>query len=223
MCILLPKLYGSPEHDERQQSLSLFLLVDGDSGRHADSIKAVMDLFQAQLRPQDSLRIAIFDKEPDGRATKPLPINSPLLPLLPRTPLKDALEVCLGNIDLYATKSLKVAVILVHEESYRSWVSTKELQDLAKKWNVRIYAITLNDTEQKHNNFIHRIGTALAAATVWVLDGLADGSAPSHHSTTNMLKTLSASSGGKVCCAGDNSEAIDCADHIYSEIDHLAE
>lgn len=221
--MFLPKLYGSPEHDERQQPLSMFLLVDGDTGRHADSIKAMVDLIQAGLRPQDSLRIAVFDEEPVGQTIMPLPIYSPLLPLHPRTPLKDALKVCLGNIDLYATNSLKVAVILVHKESYGSCVSTKELRDSAQKWDLRIFAITLKDTEQKHKDFIHQIGTALAAATVWVLNGLVDDPAPSRRSTMNMLKTLSASSGGKVCCAGDNAAAIDCVDQISSEIDHLAE
>lgn len=130
--------------------------------------------------------------------------------------------MCFGNIDLYPTKSLKVAVILIHEESYRSWVATKELRDSAQKWDVRIYAITLKDIEQGHKGFLHCIGTALAAATVWVLDGLADDPAPSRRSTFKMLRILTGSSGGKVCGAGDQSAVIDCADQISSEIDRLA-
>ncbi len=214
--MILPELYCAPNDVQRRQPISLFVLVDGDSGRYADSMSEVVDLFRAGMRRQDLLRIALFDKMPDKQTTAPLPIESPILPLLPRTPLKDAVEVCLGNMNLYPNENAKAIVILLRDESYGSWISTRRLEKSAQKLGVRICAITLEEAE--HKKLLHRIGAALTWPVISMFDDLADNPVPSRSSTHHMLSALSASSGGTICRARDESAVIGCADQIFAEI-----
>jgi hypothetical protein len=134
-------------------------------------------------------------------------------------PFREAMQVCFAELATLPPETARAMVIIVHEESYPSWVYTKWVMESVRQSGVRIYAISLakRSSGERLGLFL-RTGRALRDGMVWMIEGFMEALPPTRRSTSNMLKILSASSGGRFFTAGNEFAVLACAGEITAGI-----
>ena len=139
--------------------------------------------------------------------------------LAPRMPLREALQICFAELAALPPETAKVMVIIVHEESYPSWISAQRLVESARKAGARVYVISLaKRSSSERLGFLRRTERTLRDGMVWMIEGFIDVLLPPRCSTSNMLKNLSVLSGGRFCTARNEFAVLACADEIAAGI-----
>jgi len=205
---------------ESNKPIMLFLVIDGSSGWYKEATRAAVTLFQTKLQRKDHFQIAVFDSDPrDGNTLNSPPLDNYFFPLPAREPMREAIERCLNDFKQYSSAISKVIIILVHDESYPSWISHKQLLESSRKSGSIIYGVMLSArNKDERESSMHRVWRTISAGIVWILDGLSEGPDSSRKNTYDLLKTLSVATGGITCSANNKTAILECAKSISEKL-----
>ena len=217
LALAVPQLPGAPQEQKTPKPMSLCVAVDATPGWYSRAIGSVLRPADPGRDPHLSARFAAFDQEREG--PQPEFSGAEVLQMPPETPLREVVDACIGQLAGAAPESLRGVIVVAHEESFPSWMTAKELMESAEKSRVRIHAISLaRRNAGKRENVFQRAGRALVEAVCWLGDGVLEGSSHSRSDTTDMLKRLADSTGGRFCPAASESDIVECADGISAAI-----
>jgi VWFA-related protein len=191
------------------------LLVDGNA--RPEPVKAVSSVLAASLKSNQPLLVARFDAEPEPAPAGPSRDRDDIriLPLRPRTALRDALSILINRMEPNGAEVKRALIIVAEAATYRSPRSRGPILEAAQEKGVSIYAIRLEppDTSRTGGN---RALRALRGALVWTIDLFDDLQSPEE--TQKELERLTDGSGGDTCAAASTEAAEACARSFAEEI-----
>jgi hypothetical protein len=200
------------------QQPPVVLLVDASQGWYSNLADKIVHVFRTSSPNANArLQIARFDFEPSaaGNTLMNQGENLPALELPPRTPLREALSACIERLSSAETHGM--LVILAHEESYQSWISSRRLEDSAQSAEITVHSIHFKSRPKSDRpGFFGRIGRALGSSVIWFMDRFSNEPGASHGETADLLKGLAERTGGSTCEANDEQTGLACAEHILS-------
>jgi hypothetical protein len=198
----------------RERPASVLLLVDASQGWYSNLADKIVHVFRT-APPAAKLQIALFDFE-SGAAAHSLDTNGDnvsTFDLPPRTPMREAMSACierLSSAEIHGT-----LIVVAHEESYQSWISSRRLKDSAQSAEITIHSIHFASRETEDRpGFFRRMGRAIGSGVVWVFDRFNDEPGASHGETADLLKSLAEYTGGHTCEAPNEQSAVACAEQI---------
>jgi hypothetical protein len=174
---------------------TVLLLVDGTSGTYAEAVATVVKRLKSELDGRVSLQIAQFDAEP-ARKNRRDPRNFGVddMPLAPRTPLRDAILLCLEALESAPPRNEAVLVVVAGDESYSSWISDERIAEVVQRCEIVVHAIQLPPDKPKRP--VLDMGLRIA-------DGFVQGPIATRARTSRLLARLADASGGTFSSSAD--------------------
>jgi hypothetical protein len=196
---------------------SVVVVADGSRSWSGVEADATVEQLQFELDSKWSVHVARFDSErtQDGDLVV-AGSNRDLVQVRPRTPMKEAIALTLN--DPAVRDRVSAMVVIAHAQVTPTYVETDRLIESLRRSGIQVYAIHLSG--RKRPSAFRRLGYAVTAGTVWIIQALIeeDREAQSSKTTAGTLKFMSGETGGLSCAAPDRRAALGCAETIATRI-----
>ena len=197
---------------------SIAIIASGSPDWEKQRANRIMDRLGALLSPQRPLLVGWFDAEPVlPRSFATRSANRQLIRMMPRTPMRDALET--GLAVLTNTPGPRAMVVIARAQFYPTSIPISQILQQARLAAAPIYAIHLaSGSDQAHptKRAAHFAGNLFSQSFERLVIRQRSSS---ELDTLRQLNLLSETTGGWACQARDEDTAIACAGEVARRIE----